>query len=362
MRAVLQRVRHASVTVDQEEVGAIGAGLLVLAGVKTGDADSDVQWIAQKIAGMRIFPDDQGRMNRSVAEAGAAVLLVSQFTLYGDVRKGRRPSFEAAARPEEAVPRLDELKAALEAAGLRVPTGRFGAHMVVDLINDGPVTILLDSAERRRGAVGAAGGGPEAGPRQRSVADALPGVPLVLASASPRRKVLLAELGLTFTVEPSDVDEKKDVPEDPVEHARILAERKARDVLARHERGLILAADTIVVLDGRIYGKPASENEAVRMLTELAGREHTVMTGVCAANAESGTVATALVQTQVRFHALSMDEIRRYVATGEPMDKAGAYAIQGRGALLVAGITGDYTNVVGLPIGPAMDLLEAVRS
>ncbi|NNE43150.1 MAG: D-tyrosyl-tRNA(Tyr) deacylase, partial [Gemmatimonadetes bacterium] len=327
MRAVLQRVQRASVTVDGEEVGAVGAGLLVFAGVRQGDTPEDIAWTASKIAGLRIFPDDAGRMNRSVREAGAAVLLVSQFTLYGDVRKGRRPSFEKAARPEEAVPALDALKAALEADGLTVPTGRFGAHMIVDLVNDGPVTILLDSGERRRGS--GRTGTAVAGARQQLVGDRLTETELVLASASPRRKVLLAELGLTFTVEPADVDEKTDVPEDPEEHARHLAERKARAVVERRGRGIILAADTIVVLDGRIYGKPSGEDEAARMLSELSGREHTVMTGVCVADAGSGVLQSTLVQTRVRFHALSADEIRRYVATGEPLDKAGAYAIQG---------------------------------
>lgn len=361
MRALLQRVTSASVAVDGETVGAVGSGLLVLAGVREGDTVEDCEWMAGKIAGMRIFPDEAGRMNRSVVEAGGSVLLVSQFTLYGDVRKGRRPSFEKAARPEEAVPLLDALGRRLEAAGLTVAGGKFGAHMSVELVNDGPVTIWIDSEDRRRGAETAGRGGPKAS-RQHLVAEGSPlrERKLVLASASPRRRALLAEIGLEFSVEPVDVDERADVPEDPAEHAKVLAERKAAAAARDRTEGIVLAADTIVVLEGRIYGKPRSENEAVRMLLELSGKEHTVLTGVCVRDAASSRSRTGLVSTKVRFHVLDKDEVRRYVATGEPMDKAGAYAIQGRGRLLVAGIDGDYTNVVGLPIGVTLDLLEEV--
>lgn len=360
MRAALQRVRHASVRVEGETVGRTGEGLLVLVGVRKGDSPGDCEWIAGKIAGLRIFPDGSGRMSRSVAEAGGGVLLVPQFTLYGDVRKGRRPSFDRAAPPEEAVPLLDSLKERLEGAGLRVETGRFGAHMQVDLCNDGPVTILLDSEDRSRGG-GWTTVGDRASARQRLLdgGSAPGGVPLVLASASPRRRVLLGELGLEFSVEPVDIDESADLPERPEDQARVLAERKARIGAAGRSEGLVIAADTVVVLDGRVYGKPVSGNEAARMLTELSGREHTVLTGVAVADAATGGVRSSVTATRVRFHTLGKDEVRRYVATGEPMDKAGAYAIQGRGSLLVAGIRGDYTNVVGLPLGPTVDLLHA---
>lgn len=361
MRALLQRVTSASVTVDGETLGAVGPGLLVLAGVKSGDTAEDCEWMAAKIAGLRIFPDDAGRMNRSVVEAGGSVLLVSQFTLCGDVRKGRRPSFDRAAKPEEAVPLLDALRGHLEAAGLSVATGKFGAHMSVELVNDGPVTIWVDSEDRRRGAETSGRGGIRA-VRQHLVAEGSPlrRANLVLASASPRRRALLAEIGLEFSVEPVDVDEKTNVPADPAEHATVLAERKAAAAAAGRAEGIVLAADTIVVLEERIYGKPRSENEAMRMLLELSGQEHTVLTGVCVRHAASGFSRTGLVSTRVRFHVLDKDEVRRYVATGEPMDKAGAYAIQGRGRLLVAGIDGDYTNVVGLPVGVTLDLLEEV--
>ncbi len=145
MRAVVQRVTRAGVEIGGEEVSRIGPGLLVLLGVGEGDGETDADYMARKIADLRIFEDDEGRMNRSVAEAGGAVLLVSQFTLYGDCRKGRRPSFSHAAAPDEAV-RLYELVAArLRDAGLQVGTGRFQETMQVELVNDGPVTILLDS-------------------------------------------------------------------------------------------------------------------------------------------------------------------------------------------------------------------------
>lgn len=145
MRAVVQRVARAAVEIGGREVARIGRGLLVLLGVGEGDAEADADYMARKIADLRVFEDDEGRMNRSVTEVGGAVLLVSQFTLYGDCRKGRRPSFSHAAAPDEAV-RLYELVAArLRDAGLEVGTGRFQEMMQVDLVNDGPVTILLDS-------------------------------------------------------------------------------------------------------------------------------------------------------------------------------------------------------------------------
>ncbi len=147
MRAVIQRVSEASVRVDDEVVGAIGAGLLVLLGVDVKDTESDAEYIVGKIAGLRIFNDDDGKFNRSIEDIGGAVLLVSQFTLHGDCRKGRRPSFIGAARPEQAIPLYERTAARLRAAGLQVETGRFGAHMDVSLVNDGPVTILLDSGK-----------------------------------------------------------------------------------------------------------------------------------------------------------------------------------------------------------------------
>lgn len=145
MRAVVQRVSRAEVTVNGEVTGKIGRGLLVLLGVARDDTDADAIYLAEKIAGLRIFEDDQGKMNRSVNDAGGSVLAVSQFTLYGDVRRGKRPSFDAAAPPDRARQLYEFFVQRIRAAGLRCETGRFQEMMKVDLANEGPVTILLDS-------------------------------------------------------------------------------------------------------------------------------------------------------------------------------------------------------------------------
>jgi D-aminoacyl-tRNA deacylase len=145
MRAVLQRVSEARVRVDGEVVGEIGAGLMILLGVGREDAETDLRYLVEKVAGLRIFEDDEGKMNRSVAEIGGEVLVVSQFTLYGDCRKGRRPGFSAAAQPERANQLYLEFASQLQIRGLTVATGVFQADMQVELINDGPVTMLLDS-------------------------------------------------------------------------------------------------------------------------------------------------------------------------------------------------------------------------
>ncbi len=149
MRAVVQRVARAAVRVEGETVGEIGRGLLVLVGAAAGDGPADAAALADKIAGLRIFPDTEGRMNRSVVEAGGAVLVVSQFTLCGDVRRGRRPSFAAAAAPEAAEPLVDLVTERLRQAGVTCATGRFRAHMEVELCNDGPVTLVVDVAAGR---------------------------------------------------------------------------------------------------------------------------------------------------------------------------------------------------------------------
>lgn len=145
MRAVVQRVREASVTVGGQVVGRIGPGLLVYLGVAAGDGPADIEYVVSKIRDMRIFADADGRMNRPVTECGNAVLAVSQFTLAGDVRKGRRPAFDAAERPEAARAIYDRTVTALRDSGLDVATGIFQADMAVASINDGPVTLLLDS-------------------------------------------------------------------------------------------------------------------------------------------------------------------------------------------------------------------------
>jgi D-tyrosyl-tRNA(Tyr) deacylase len=145
MRAVVQRVSEAAVSVQGQQIAGIGRGLMVLLGVAQGDGEAQAGWIAGKIAGLRVFDDAQGKLNLSVLDVGGAVLLVSQFTLCGDCRKGRRPSFTRAAPPEEAE-RLYELVAArLRDVGLEVRTGRFGTEMQVSLVNDGPVTLILET-------------------------------------------------------------------------------------------------------------------------------------------------------------------------------------------------------------------------
>lgn len=145
MRAVVQLVAHAAVSVAGAEIGRIGRGVLVLLGVGVEDTDEDARYIADKVVGLRIFQDDAGKMNRSLEEVDGAALLVSQFTLFGDARKGRRPSYIAAAPPDLAVPLYEAVCRRIEEAGRPVARGKFGAMMQVELLNDGPVTILLDS-------------------------------------------------------------------------------------------------------------------------------------------------------------------------------------------------------------------------
>src|ERR1700683_210593 len=145
MRAIVQRAKRALVTVDNQITGEIAHGLLVLLGGAQDDTEADADYLAEKIAGLRIFEDDAGKMNLSVVDAGGSVLAVSQFTLYGDVRRGKRPSFDAAARPERARELYEYFVNRIRAAGLRCETGRFQAMMDVSLVNSGPVTILLDS-------------------------------------------------------------------------------------------------------------------------------------------------------------------------------------------------------------------------
>jgi D-tyrosyl-tRNA(Tyr) deacylase len=145
MRAIIQRVSKARVRIDNEIVGEIGPGLLVLLGVAKSDTGEQARWLADKIVSLRIFNDDEGKMNRDLAEIGGAVLVVSQFTLYGDCSKGRRPSFIDAAPPETAIPLYEAFINGIKAHGIPTATGRFGAMMQVELINDGPVTLILES-------------------------------------------------------------------------------------------------------------------------------------------------------------------------------------------------------------------------
>jgi septum formation protein len=170
----------------------------------------------------------------------------------------------------------------------------------------------------------------------------------ILASGSPRRRQLLGELGLSFEVRAVDIDESQLPEEAPDQMVLRLAESKGRAAAGPGE--LLLAADTIVVLDGRVLGKPADAAQAAVMLASLAGREHQVLTGVALVDGQRGQAATGLESSQVRIGELDPATIDWYVGTGEPLDKAGSYGIQGLGALLVETVSGNYTNVVGLPL------------
>lgn len=150
MRALVQRVRRGSVTVDGRPVAAIGPGLVVLVGIGREDEPADAEYLAGKVAHLRLFPDEDGRMNRSVLDMGGEVLAVSQFTLYADTRRGRRPSFVDAAPPEQAEPLYEHFVHCLRELGLHVATGRFQTHMVVEIHNDGPVTLMVESPDRPR--------------------------------------------------------------------------------------------------------------------------------------------------------------------------------------------------------------------
>jgi septum formation protein len=199
--------------------------------------------------------------------------------------------------------------------------------------------------------------GPVAAGFRRNVSD-FAARSLILASGSPRRRALLATLGLPFSVVVSDVAEDLDPALTPAEQAVTLAERKARAVAAGIPRGLVLGADTIVVLDGEILGKPGDNADARRMLRRLSGRPHEVITGVALVDAATGASRSAAVTSTVHMRPLTDEAIVAYVATGEPRDKAGAYAIQGRGAALIDRHEGSFTNVVGLPLDEVAALLR----
>ena len=173
---------------------------------------------------------------------------------------------------------------------------------------------------------------------------------LILASASPRRSELLQSIGLSFEVEPSLVDERPYQDESPANYTIRLARAKAMDVSRKFNTGLVLGADTVVVVDSKLLGKPESDIEALEMLRLLSGRWHAVITGIALLDIETGKEATDFDKTLVRFAPLSEDEMEWYVSTGEPLDKAGAYAVQGCGAIFISEINGNYHNVVGLPL------------
>ncbi len=180
---------------------------------------------------------------------------------------------------------------------------------------------------------------------------------IILASRSPRRRYLLARAGLTFEVIASDIDEEMAPEASPAEYVTALAEAKANHVAERFPDAWVIAADTIVVVEDRILGKPASKADACDMLRRLSGRTHQVLTGYCICRRDRGERFTDSVVTDVLFKTLTPREIEWYVVTGEPFDKAGAYAIQGIGTFLVKSINGSYTNVVGLPVCEVIEFL-----
>jgi septum formation protein len=183
---------------------------------------------------------------------------------------------------------------------------------------------------------------------------------LVLASGSPRRQEMLRQLGLPFEVVPSRIEEACQDGELPLDHVLRLAEAKAREVGARIGGRWVIGADTIVVASGAILGKPRDPAEALDMLRRLSGKEHQVLTGFCVIHGSKGVCCRRTVETAVRVKTLRPEEIDWYVGTGEPFDKAGAYAIQGIGSFMIETISGSYTNVVGLPLCELMDALETL--
>jgi septum formation protein len=181
---------------------------------------------------------------------------------------------------------------------------------------------------------------------------------LILASKSPRRAELLKQLGIDFDIAPSRVEEDVAPHENPREHVSRLAEAKARDVADRFPDRWVLGADTIVLIDDRILGKPENEADALDMLRQLSGQTHTVLTGISVHHRRKGVTDQEVVQTTVKVRPLLEDEMTWYLSTGEPMDKAGAYAIQGLGTFMIESIHGSYTNVVGLPL---CELIRTLR-
>lgn len=181
---------------------------------------------------------------------------------------------------------------------------------------------------------------------------------IILASSSPRRREILALTGLKFRVDPGDYEEKMDHPMEPHKLARFLSREKAEAVAGRHKKALIIAADTFLVFEGELLGKPRDERDARRMLGRLNGRSHSVITGFTILDSANNKSFSDSVETRVFFRRLTASEISSYVRSGEPLDKAGSYGIQGLGALLVERIEGDYFNVMGLPIGALVQGLK----
>ncbi len=353
MIAVVQRVTRAEVRIAGRDPARIGRGLLILLGVARGDTAADAEWLAQKCLSLRIFNDAEHKMNLALADVGGEVLVVSQFTLLGDCVKGRRPSWSNAADPGEAERLYDHFVAELRRGPFRVATGVFQAMMEVESVNDGPVTLLIDTREWQ---------GRQGGDAQARGAERLLGLrhgPLHLASRSPRRARLLEMLAVRFDVQEPDEDGEGWEPgEEPGAYAARQAEAKALSVARRVQTGVVLGADTVVFLEGRVLEKPAGAAQAQEFLARLSGREHEVYTGLCLVRAGGGACIRGVERSRVRMCVLDEETIRAYVATGEPLDKAGAYGIQGVGGMLVAAIDGCYFNVMGLPLARLRALLH----
>lgn len=185
---------------------------------------------------------------------------------------------------------------------------------------------------------------------------------IVLASGSPRRDAILNQLGLEHINVPSEIDERSIKEKDARAYAKKLAVLKASKVASQFKDSIIIGADTLVIIKDKVLGKPESKEDAVRMLTELSGNTHHVITGMCVIDTRSGKKIIKSVSTSVRFRRLDDQTVREYVASGEPLGKAGAYAIQGKGAALVESITGDFYNVVGLPVPALVEILERLQA
>jgi len=184
---------------------------------------------------------------------------------------------------------------------------------------------------------------------------------IIIASSSPRRKEILEKTGLPFIIDPSNSDEDMTQNLEPKDLAKALSLAKAKDVAKRHKNAIVIGADSIITLNGKVLGKPHTEERAIEMLTELSGSIHSAITGYTIIDTDSGKIVSDAVETKIYFRKLTQDEIKNYVATGKPLDKAGAYAIQGKGALFVEKIEGDYYNIMGLPLSAVVEKLKEFK-
>jgi septum formation protein len=320
MRVVLQRVSRASVSIDGQVAGAIGRGFCLLVGFTHDDTSERVDWMADKVAGLRLFSDAEGKMNLGLDEVGGGLLVISQFTFTAR-RQGPAASFIAPPALETAIP-------STSAPGRARPGARGGERRCGatcrSIHNDGPVTPSLTAHDH--GEV-------------RSLL------------RLPRRRQLLEMLGIPVRVVPPRSEVRRPV-ETPVDYVERLAREKALAVPGR----LVLGADTTVVVRDEVLEKPVDAVDALRMLRKLQGRTHQVVTSIALVAGE--TIHQATDVTNVVFRRLDDVFLEAYVATGEPMDKAGAYGIQGYGAALVERIDGDFFSVMGLPIRLVLELLD----